>query len=187
MEVPVTNRLRLALRLTALVGTGYFLVATSEPYEPYGTQICNHPDQALVFHVTGTCGPDGDVTITSPANDCTIAVEGGGAVGLPAAGRFSYLDGEVVSLTANLWSLSGYLPEGATTVRADASFFTVERDAQAAVDVGTSRDSGGTGGQTTVASHGSLVERDCSNSTGSPLSLQCYDGSTLGCHVVLLK
>jgi hypothetical protein len=189
MEVPVISRrvvrFRPVGRLAALLGTSYFLMATSVPYEPY--QTCYHPYQSVAFHVTGTCGPEGDVTMTSLADDCAISVEGGGNVGLPTAGRFAYSNGQTASLTANAWTLSGYLPEGANLPGgADAGFFGVESDAQPNADVGTSRDGPGPDTQVPTVSHATLIERECENSPPSPLSVTCRDGtSTSSCQAML--
>jgi hypothetical protein len=185
----VTNPLRLAARLAALLGTSYFLIATSAPYEESARQVCYHTAQSLTLHVMGTCGPEGDVTLTSAEDDCAIAVQGGGAVGLPSAGRFSNTNGNSVSLSLDTWTLSGYLPESATsaTVKVDAGVFAVDRDAGVSGDIGGLRDSGSTGGQTTVVSHGNLVERECSNTYNAPLSLRCNDTSGSGCQAVLVQ
>jgi hypothetical protein len=174
MEVPVTShsvsRFGLLARLAALLGTSFFLVATSEiPYGP-GGEVCNHPLESVVFHVAGTCGPEGDVTMTSMANDCGISVQGGGDVGLPTAGRFAGSDGRSpYSLTRHAWTLSGYLPEGAALPGSgpDAGFFGVERDAQA----------GPNPGQTPTVSHGALVKRECYNSYLDLFGVSCRDGS----------
>jgi len=122
-------RLSLGARVFALVGTGYFLVATSAPYTPSSHQSCTHQAQTVTFHVTGTCGPEGDITATSPANDCTIAIAGAAAVGLPSAGRFDGDGADTVSLSQSAWTLSGYLPE-ATIINtsADAGIFSVVTD-----------------------------------------------------------
>jgi hypothetical protein len=181
MESPMTSRwpstARLLGRLAALLGTSYFLIATSQ-YEPESNQKCNHSSQTVAFHVTGTCGPEGDVTMTSFANDCAISVQGGSAVGLPSAGRYVYSQDHPASLTVDLWTLSSYLPEGASTVVQDAAPFGVQTDAQAP--------SGG-GPPAPTVSHGSLVIRECKNSEASPLSVICRDGSagTAGCYATL--
>lgn len=165
-------------RLAALLGTSYFLIATSQ-YEPTSYHdVCNHPTQSVAFHVTGTCGPEGDVTMISLANDCAISVQGGGAVGLPTAGRFASAPGTTVSLTSNAWSLSGYLQEGSSlpsNAYRDAGFFTVQNDAQVNADSGFSTSGGN---QTPTVTHGSLVRRECDNSSASPLFASCLDQST---------
>ncbi len=171
-------RVRPLARLLALLGTSYFLIATSQ-YEPTSYHdVCNHPTQSVVFHVTGTCGPEGDVTMISLANDCAISVKGGGDVGLPTAGRFESATGKNVGLTSDAWTLSGYLQEGSSlpaNAYRDAGFFTVQSDAQVGADSGFST-SGGT--QTPTVTHGNLVKRECDNSTASPLSASCQDQST---------
>jgi hypothetical protein len=183
MEVLVTSRcvsvVRLLGRLGALIGTSYFLIATSQEYDPY--QKCNHASQTVVFHVTGTCGPEGDVTMTTLANDCAISVQGGGAVGLPSAGRYAeYSQDHPASLTVNTWTLSSYLPEGASTIGADAAPFGVETDAS------TPRDGSSGGSPGPTVSHGSLIERKCENSETQPLSVSCHDGTgTAGCYATL--
>jgi hypothetical protein len=173
MEEPVTSRsvsrLGLVARLAALFGTSYLLIATSQPYDYPGRQVCNHPLESVAFHVTGTCGAEGDVTMTSLANDCTISVQGGGDVGLPSAGRFVNTMGTTVSLMRDTWTLSAYLPEGAALPGsgADAGFFGVERDAQASP----------TPGQTPTVTHGALVKRECYNSYPDLFGVSCRDGS----------
>ena len=182
MEVHVTSRcvsvVRLLGRLAALLGTSYFLIATSQPYEPY--QKCNHASETVIFHVSGTCGPDGNVTMTSLANDCAISVQGGGAVGLPSAGRYTaYSQDRPASLTTDAWTLSSYLPEGSTTIAADAAPFGVESDASP--DLGT-----GGGPRAPTVSHGTLIERECENDQAHPLAVSCHDGSgTAGCYATL--
>ena len=131
-------------RLAALLGTSYFLLATSAPpeYEYQGGSggsgvsngaegPCYHTSQSLRFHVTGTCGPEGDIVVSSPTDECAIMVQGAAAVGLPAAGRFDTSYGGTVSLSSTAWSLSGYLAEegAAGTGQGDASVFTIVRDA----------------------------------------------------------
>jgi hypothetical protein len=168
-------RLRQAARLAAVLATSYFLIATSQPYDGPGYQVCEHPEQSVVFHVTGTCGPAGDVTMTSLKNDCAIAVRGGADVGLPSAGRFANAVGTVVNLTVDTWTLSSYLQEGASSPGsgADAGFFSVESDAGAGLDLGAP----GGGPGTPTVTHGTLVKRECYNSYTSPLSVLCRDGS----------
>ena len=131
-------------RLAALLGTSYFLLATSAPPETeyqggsggWGGSggsggSCYHAGESLRFHVTGTCGPEGDIVVSSPANECAIMVQGADAVGLPAAGRFDTSYGSAVSLSSTAWSLSGYLAEegAAGPGQGDAAVFTVVRDA----------------------------------------------------------
>jgi hypothetical protein len=136
--------LALGIRLVALLGTTYFLVATSAPYEPSRAQSCTHVAQSVAFHVAGTCGPEGDITVTSQVDDCAIAVQGASSVGLPSAGRFdstsSQSGSQSVSLSQSNWTLSGYLPEGATGSAPDAGVFTVVRDAQASGDLASAAD-----------------------------------------------
>lgn len=122
------HRLGLVGRLVALVGTSYFLIATSRAYEPgehYQPQSCNHAAETVTFHVAGSCGPEGDITAVSATNDCAIAVRGAGVLGLPSAGRFSAVGTSVVSLKESAWTISGYLPEAASAALADAGIFTV--------------------------------------------------------------
>jgi len=144
----VTRRwLMVVPRLAALLGTSYFLLATSAPVEPNrqggsggwggsggsggSSGSCSHAGESLRFHVTGTCGPEGDIVVSSPANECAIMVQGAAAVGLPAAGRFDTSYGGTVSLRSTAWHLSGYLAEGDATGtgQSDAAVFTVVRDA----------------------------------------------------------
>jgi hypothetical protein len=135
----------LGVRLVALLGTSYFLVATSAPYEPSSVQTCTHANQSMTFHVTGTCGTEGDITVTSQVDDCAIAVQGASSVGLPSAGRFdsksSQSGAQSVSLSQSSWTLSGYLPEGTLGSTADAGIFTVVRDARASEDLAGTGDS----------------------------------------------
>lgn len=163
------SRLGPIARLAALLATSYFLIATSEPYYGPTGQICNHPYQSVVFHVSGTCGPEGTVTMMSLPNECAISLQGGGDAGLPTAGRFVSTMGNTVNLTTDTWMLSGYLQEGATLPGAgtDAGLFGVESDAQASPGPG----------QGPTVPHGSLVKRECYNSYQDPLGVLCRDGS----------
>ncbi len=120
-------------RLAVMGATSYFLIATSAPREPHApdtqtqtsSQYCYHSAETRAFHVTGTCGPEGDITVMSDYNDCAIAVRGGPAVGLPSAGRFDGTSGQSVSLGTSSWRISGYLPEGTLKSVPDAGPFTV--------------------------------------------------------------
>jgi hypothetical protein len=166
--------------LSALFATSFFLIATSKVEEPdggFGGAVgtnsyapCSHPYQSVTFHVTGTCGPQGDVTLTSLANDCAISVQGGGDVGLPSAGRYSSTGYGDVSLTASNWVLSGYMPEGAVLPAGgstDAPFIVVGAPEA-------------TGGTSTVA-HGSLVKRTCRNVGGSAaMPVSCVHEASAG-------
>ena len=192
--------LGLGARLLALGGTAYFLIATSA-YQPppsnANQQTCYHDHQALTFHVTGTCGSEGNITVMSEADDCAIAIQGAGAVGLPSAGRFDGTGAETVSLSESAWKVSGYLPE---TTTADPGPFTVV-GSDASAPLGT-RDAGGTdtgpftvvgsdaggatgaGGQNT--SHGKLVSRSCTyQRSGGRQTLSCLDDYAVSCQAVL--
>jgi hypothetical protein len=109
-------------RLAALLATSYLLIATS--YVPPencgsgggcggtgGSQVCEHLSETATFRVSGACGPEGDVVVSSAAGECGITVQGAGAVGLPSAGRFETREHRAVSLSQDVWTLSGYLPE----------------------------------------------------------------------------
>jgi hypothetical protein len=128
------ERLRTAARVAALVGAGYFLVATSAPIiEP---QSCVHPTETITVAVTGTCGPAGTIVLETLENECSISVHDAPAVGLPNAGRFANFEGKrKVSLLTSPWTLSGDIgfgvandagagagapPDAATNVDADA-------------------------------------------------------------------
>jgi hypothetical protein len=206
--------LGLAGRLLALGGTAYFLIATSSYPPPSNVppnssqQACYHDDEALTFHVTGTCGPEGTITVMSEADDCAIAIQGAGAVGLPSAGRFDVTSAQTVSLSESTWKVSGYLPEttavapgpftvvgsdaGATAGTRDAGPFTLAgSDASA---TGGTRDAGpftvvGSDASATGASdptHGKLVARSCTYlRNGSAQTLSCLDNYTSSCQAVL--
>lgn len=204
-------RLAVVARLVALLGTSYFLVATSQVQEPWSTstftststststapQSCWHSAESLAFHVTGTCGPEGDIVVTSPPNECAIMVQGAAAVGLPSAGRFDSSSG---GLGASAWHLSGYLAEGtgAVTAQGDAAVFTVVRDA----GTGAARADGGAftvvadGGADArvftvvpdpAPGHGKAVLRTCTYQVNSPgpASLACSDDGRVACTAVL--
>lgn len=186
------RRLAGATRLVMMLGTSYFLVATSK-YEPDSPgQHCYHASETQTFQVTGTCGPQGVIIVTSPADECAIAVRGAGAVGLPSAGRFSTSADDTVSLASSPWTLSGYLPEGVggTSAEPDAGTFTVVRDAQAAPDLGSAPVGPGTGGQTTVpGQHPTPALRSCSYQPGTAItsSLWCDGGGTPSCGATLTR
>jgi hypothetical protein len=173
-------------RLIVVAGTSYFLVATSyeptQPPMPNAPKPCYHATETLTFQVTGTCGPEGSITVTSPKDECAVAVTGASAVGLPSAGRFNTPD-EVVSLARSPWDLSGYLPESQVPVgpQADAGIFTVVgRDAQA-------RDPSGSPAVT--GQHATPLVRTCSYqaapSTSVPSILKCSGGGAPDCQAVL--
>jgi hypothetical protein len=209
------RRLAIVPRLAALLGTSYFLVATSAPVEdPITTgtrtststftttsnspQSCWHSAESVSFHVTGACGPEGDIVVSSPYNECAIMVQGAAAVGLPSAGRFDSASG---GLTSSTWHLSGYLAEGSVAGggQGDAGVFTVIRDGGA----GASPADGGTftvvadagadaRGFTVVtdagaAAHGKAVLRTCTYQTAADgsRSLACSDDGRAACTAVL--
>jgi len=185
----------LVARLAALLATSYFLVATSPRYDrdgSYKVQDCRHAGESVRYRVTGTCGPQGEIVVSSTANECGIAVQGGGAVGLPSAGRFEEHDDATVSLAGSVWTLSGYLPErslpdgGASA--ADAGVFAVVRDAQAGPDLGGFSVIPGVGSQPAAAGqHPEPVLRTCTRQGNppKPLSLVCTGGSSADCEAVL--
>jgi len=169
------RRLGLGARLLALGGTAYFLIATSA-YQPpppttpqnSGQQACYHAAQTLTFHVTGTCGAEGNITVMSDVDDCAIAVQGAGSVGLPSAGRFDVTSAGTVSLSESAWKISGYLPETTTT---DTGPFTVV---------------GSDAGVATGSSHDKLVSRSCTYQwSGVRQSLSCMDDYAVGCQATL--
>jgi hypothetical protein len=174
-----------------MLGTSYFLVATSQVQPDYAGEHCYHVGETLTYQVTGTCGSPGVITVTSPADECAIAVRGAGAVGLPSAGRFSASADGTVSLAKSSWTLSGYLPEGVggagSPVQPDAGPFMVVRDAQAATDLGPG--GSGAGGQTTVAGqHAKPVLRDCSYQPSiSATLLSCTGDGLSSCQATLTR
>jgi hypothetical protein len=210
------RRLAIVPRLAALLGTSYFLVATSAPVEedPWLTgtgtststftttsnspQSCWHSAESVSFHVTGTCGPEGDIVVSSPFNECAIMVQGAAAVGLPSAGRFDSASG---GLTSSAWHLSGYLAEGSAAGggQGDAAVFTVIRDGgvgAAPADGGTFTvvaDAGADARGFTVvtdagaAAHGKAVLRTCTHQTvgADARSLACSDDGRAACTAVL--
>jgi hypothetical protein len=189
-DTPVRARLALLPRLFALLATSSFLVATSAPVETnYPEQICRHADQLVQFQVTGTCGASGVVTALSRKDECAIAVQGGGAVGLPSAGRITPVEDETRTLVPrSQWTLSGYMPESAVPAAAtpDAGIFTVVRDAQAP---------GGPDGAQTPAQpsgplqHGTPAVRTCAAQHGFPSStvLDCSGGGLPDCQAILTR
>jgi hypothetical protein len=175
-------------RLIVLAGTSYFLVATSyepaQPPLPNAPKTCNHATETLTFQVTGTCGPEGSITVISPMDECAVAVTGASAVGLPSAGRFDGTDDGVVSLARSPWSLSGYLPESQVWAgpQADAGPFTVVgRDAQAGKDP--------SGSSAAADQHNTPLVRTCSYQAGSstsvPSILKCSGGGAPDCQAAL--
>jgi hypothetical protein len=198
----------LAPRLAALLGTSYLLIATSQvpPEECNGgmcggsggsnqTQVCHHANEAVSFHVTGTCGPEGDIVATSAADECAITVQGASAVKLPPAGRFESRTDAFVSLVQDAWTLSGYLPETAgpdagpaQPVQPDAGIFAVVRDAQASPDVGGFSVSPGAGGQGgNAGTHTTPTLRTCTARTklSNTLALACSGGGLPTCEATL--
>jgi hypothetical protein len=177
------GRAALAARLFLLAGTSYFLIATSDVSE---VQRCPHPALDLTLWVTGTCGPSGNIKVTSLADECAIAVTGGAAVGLPSAGRFGYADG-MESLAGSSWTLSGYLPESASPAggayQPDASLFAVVTDAQAGTGPGVAP----AGSVPTSPNHLTSTLRSCSHEPGPApsVSLACSGGGAAACQAVL--
>lgn len=141
------SRLAMFARLVSLLGTSYFLIATSRPPERVDArmQICVHPEEALTFQVSGTCGPAGTITVRSPVDECLIMVEGAAAVGLPAAGHFTDFSGSRrVSLLTYHWTLSDIVPDpanAAVPTPPDAGGFTVV-DAKPVTDAAPIVDAG---------------------------------------------
>jgi hypothetical protein len=181
-------RLALAGRLATLLGTSYFLIATSyvEPTVPNQSgPACEHRDFRVTYQVTGSCGPAGPIVMISPADECAIGIQGATDLGLPSAGRFTSTSDGKFDLSKGGWTLAGYLPEGAASAlpSADAGPFTVTPGA------------GGTPSGVPVA-HGTLVVRKCQAwaSSSDKISLECSDcnagattcnSSTLACTAVL--
>jgi hypothetical protein len=94
---------RTMLRLAALLGTAYLLVATSRVPCAAGTP------ETQAFTVTGECGPEGAIAISS-SDSCGFSVDGGRAVLLPETGS-----GPAVSpILGEAFTLSGWvaLPDG---------------------------------------------------------------------------
>jgi hypothetical protein len=184
----------LAPRLLALLATSFFLIATQR-YEPdinQPVQDCFHTDESVSYHVTGTCGPEGDIVVSSAANECAINVRGAGAVGLPSAGRFDESNDSSVSLSSSAWTLSGYLPEaalpdGSVAAQPDAGIFTVVRDAGADVGGGFTVTPGAGGQAGTVGQHPAPVVRTCTyrQNKPNPPSLLCSGGALATCEAVL--
>ena len=179
-------------RLAALLATSYFLIATSPPYDPSQSQTCFHASQSVRYHVTGTCGPEGDIVVSSATDECAVAVQGAGAVGLPSAGRFAETSYSTVSLSSDAWTLSGYLPEAALpdagAAQPDSGPFTVIRDAQATSDLGGFSVIPGAGTQPATGSqHPAPVLRTCTyrRNYPQPSSLVCTGGSLANCEAVL--
>jgi len=174
----------LAPRLAALLATSYLLVATSyvPPDDCSGgagcgghggsgglTDVCHHLDESVPFHVTGTCGPAGDIVVTSTADECIIVVQGAGAVGIPPAGRFEAREHQVVDLILDVWTLSGYPPEaamsGVVPSQPDAGTFTV------------------------AGSHATPTLRRCTNRPEDTITsvLSCSGGGIADCEAMLTR
>lgn len=78
-------KLRLAARIALLLGTTWVLIATSPPRNSLAPDCSTNRAEDVTFRVEGTCGPAGEVTISSRA--CLLTVDGGEAVGLPDEGE----------------------------------------------------------------------------------------------------
>ena len=79
------------------------------------------PAETLAFRVTGDCGAEGDVTITSIAGSCSGTLQGGHEVGLPEI--MSRSQTETHSFTGAGWEVRGERPgsTGLVVCRAQAS------------------------------------------------------------------
>lgn len=163
-------RLGLAGRLATLLGTSYFLIATSEtdpnmpPTHTDPPSGCTHADIKIPYLVTGSCGPAGSIVLVSPANECAISLQGAAALGLPSAGRFDSSRGNNPDPSTGGWSLAGYLPEGAATAlpSADAGPFTVNVE--------------GTPPSGQPVAHNALVVRKCqARASADQILLECKD------------
>jgi hypothetical protein len=183
----VTNSLRklifLAPRLAALLATSYLLIATSSPTD------CENAEESITFHVSGTCGPEGDIVVSSGYDQCAIIVQGAGAVNLPWAGHF---EGGKVSLSKNAWTLSGYLPETAIPdaglSQPDAGISTVVRDAQDDLGgISINPDSDGQGNA--VDQHATPMLRTCAfrPMDAKPATLTCTGGGIATCAAILTQ
>ncbi len=161
-------RLALAGRLATLLGTSYFLIATSQtlPDEREPGDMCKHRDLEIAYQVTGSCGPAGQVVLISPAAECAISLQGAGELGLPSAGRFESNKEEDSKPSKGQWTLAGYLPEGAATSlpAGDAGPFTV-------------RPGPGLNLAGDPVPHGMLVVRRCQAQAGSgdTIVIECRD------------
>jgi hypothetical protein len=163
-------RLGLAGRLATLLGTSYFLIATSQtdpdvpPTRTDPPSQCTHGDIRFSYLVTGSCGPAGQINLISPANECAVSLQGATALGLPSAGRFDSSGVNHPDPSKGGWSLAGYLPEGAATAlpSADAGPFTVNVE--------------GTPPSGQPVAHNALVVRKCqARTSANQLLLECKD------------
>lgn len=163
-------RLGLAGRLATLLGTSYFLIATSEtettqpPTHTDPPSQCTHADMRIPYLVTGSCGPAGQIVLISPANECAVSLQGAAALGLPSAGRFDSSGGNNPDPSKGGWSLAGYLPEGAASAlpSADAGPFTVQVE--------------GTPPSGQPVAHNALVVRKCqARGAADQILLECKD------------
>lgn len=190
-------------RLVALLATSFLLIATSNTREieycsgggcggsgssPTGS--CTHASQSITFHVTGACGPEVDIVVSSAANECLITVQGAGAADLPSAGRFQ-TGGTMLSLSDDAWTLSGFLPEDALPdggvpqpIPPDAGPFTVVRDA-GSKDLGGFSATPSAGGA--PGSHATPTLRTCTAWPGDSrsMTLECSGGGVASCQATL--
>lgn len=96
-----------SLATVAVLGTTALLLVADSPPE----LECTHPEQRVSFSVSGSCGPEGTVTLFTRKDACDIEVEGGAAAGLPSQGRFlSWALDTDFDLRRAGWLLEGSTP-----------------------------------------------------------------------------
>ena len=74
------------LQADVLCVTGFLLLADS-------ALKCEHPRQSVVYAVTSSCGPSGNITVTSEEDSCEVVV-----TGAPAKVR-----GPIAGTGAEMW------------------------------------------------------------------------------------
>ena len=147
--------LSMLAKLSALLATGYLLVATSRP------PCSGNTPSTLTYLVDGACGPSGTIVVMSDAN-CSLTVDGGDAVFLPSSGSHAAIGpllGQAIQLTG--WVA---LPDGGPPPFVDGGArdrATSERSANCTAEdrcpAGSSRSC-----STTLSETGSVLLLTCS-------------------------
>lgn len=147
--------LTILAKISALVGTGYLLVATSSP------PCSGNTPSSLTYVVEGECGPSGTIVVMSDSS-CGLTVDGGEAVFLPGMGSHRAIG----SLVGQTIQLSGWvaLPDGGPIPLGDGG--TRERAASERAANCTPADNCPAGSvrtcSTTLAGTGSVLLLSCS-------------------------
>lgn len=96
--------LRLVASILVLAATGLLLVADVDDGS------CNRKADSASFVATGTCGPTGNIQLSSQGHPCTIETAGMSQVTLPTNAQF----GTATDFMSGGWTLSGYVVPGST-------------------------------------------------------------------------